>query len=308
MKKKTLLTLIALATVALVTACVAPPPAVDDAIQPADASPAVIAGNGDVTGAEPAEALPAAETTTAAPARRGMGAGGMGMGGMRAGMNGMMERHQAPIPDAYASLQNPIPADSDSLLRGQALYTANCLTCHGETGMGDGPTGAALDPSPAPIARTSQMLSDGYLFWRITEGGSQFGTAMPVWGATLEPRERWDVINFVQNIGAEAVRGNGPGPGPRAGEGEHRAEMLAAAVEQGAITADDVVVFEKVHAVLDEHYMQSGAAMENMEAGGMMAMQSALLGQAVRDGYITQADADRFTAIHDTLMEMNMMQ
>ena len=93
-----------------------------------------------------------------------------------------------------------------------------------------------------------------------------------------------------------------------AGEGEHRAEMLAAAVEQGVITAEDAVFFEEVHAVLDEHYMQAGVEMEGMGSGGMMTMQRAMTGQAVRDGYISQADADRFTQIHDTLIEAGLMQ
>lgn len=69
---------------------------------------------------------------------------GPGMGG-----NGMMEHHHAEVPAEYAGLTNPIPANEESLERGAALYTANCASCHGDGGMGDGPAGSALDPVPA---------------------------------------------------------------------------------------------------------------------------------------------------------------
>ncbi len=297
MTKKTMFALLTVMVVALVaTACVAPPPMTGAASQPAAPGETPT-----MTAPDDAEAQPIAET----PVATAPGRGGMGMG---QGMGGMMARHHAAVPEEYASLQSSVAADEASLARGAALYAANCITCHGDTGMGEGSTGASLDPSPAPIAHTSQMLSDGYLFWRITEGGAHFGTAMPVWGDALEPEARWDLINYVRNMSNVVVRGGGNGPGPMAGEGEHRAEMLAAAVEQGVITAEDAVFFEEVHAVLDEHYMQAGVEMEGMGSGGMMTMQRAMTGQAVRDGYISQADADRFTQIHDTLIEAGLMQ
>ena len=62
----------------------------------------------------------------------------------------MMQFHHAQIPDEYASLTNPVVADADSLARGEKLYAALCATCHGDTGMGEGPTGQALDPRPSP--------------------------------------------------------------------------------------------------------------------------------------------------------------
>lgn len=291
MTKKTLFVLLTvLAALLVVAACAAPPPMTGGA-----------GATSNATQSASAEIQPVEPPLAATQA----GSRGMGMG---MGRGGMMAMHHAPIPAEYASLQNPIPVDADSLARGAALYETNCVTCHGDTGMGEGPTGASLDPSPAPIAHTSQMLSDGYLFWRITEGGSEFGTAMPVWGEALEPEARWDLINYVRNIDNVSAGGGGRGAGPMAGEREHRAEMLAVAVDQEAITAEDAALFERVHAVLDEHYMQAGSEMQGMGSGGMMTMQRAMTGQAVRDGYISQADSDRFTEIHDTLIKAGLMQ
>ena len=120
---------------------------------------------------------------------------------MTAMMEGMYQRHSAPIPADYAGLHNPVAAGSASLARGQEIYSENCEICHGVSGMGDGPDGAQLSPGPAPIRISGQMLSDEYLFWRISEGGEVFDTAMPTWKRILDERQRWDVINYVRALG-----------------------------------------------------------------------------------------------------------
>ncbi|NJN43841.1 MAG: cytochrome c [Anaerolineae bacterium] len=141
--------------------------------------------------------------TTSAPGEMGPG---MGMGqGM--GMDpGMMARHRAPIPEPYTGLTNPTPAGDESLTRGGDLYTLHCTSCHGDGGMGDGPAGQVLDPPAAPIAHTSQMVGDDYLFWRISEGGVPFGTAMPAWKGTLSEDEIWDLIHYLQALGKGQVQ------------------------------------------------------------------------------------------------------
>ncbi len=120
---------------------------------------------------------------------------------MMAMMEGMYQRHSAPIPADYAGLHNPVVAGSASLARGQEIYSENCEICHGVSGLGDGPDGAQLSPGPAPIRISGQMLSDEYLFWRISEGGEVFDTAMPTWKRILDERQRWDVINYVRALG-----------------------------------------------------------------------------------------------------------
>lgn len=112
---------------------------------------------------------------------------GLGMG---AGGSGMMTRHHAEIPDEYAGMTNPVPADEASLERGATLYATNCASCHGDGGMGDGPAGSSLDPAPAAVAHSSQMMADDYLFWRISEGGTPFNTSMPPW-KVLDEQARW---------------------------------------------------------------------------------------------------------------------
>ena len=222
-------------------------------------------------------------------------------------MNTLMLRHEAPIPGEYAGLINPIASDDESLIRGAEIFNANCGTCHGDGGMGDGPTASALDPSPQAIAHTSQMSGDDYLFWRISEGGIPFETTMPVFKA-LEERARWDVINYVRALGTGEIA-----PGQIVGgdlfdpeaELDGRTEMLAQAVDQGIITEAEADTFERVHLALDEQL-----AAESAEAmtGNADDVQADSLAKLVKVGKITQAQSDTFSKAHDLLIEVGLMQ
>jgi len=240
-----------------------------------------------------------APQTAEAPAVPGMG---MGMGG-----NGMMARHHATIPEAYAGLTNPITADETSLERGKTLYTANCASCHGDGGMGDGPAGAALDPAPAPIAHSSQMMADDYLFWRVSEGGAEFGTTMPGWKA-LDEQSRWDIINYMRALGAGTVTpGQGMGGAAYAPEiqAARQAEMLAEAIEQGVISQDEANTFKLAHDVL-EQYQVDHPEIRN-SGGNATERETAVFAALVEANAITQAQADAFREIHDKLGTAGLM-
>jgi mono/diheme cytochrome c family protein len=224
---------------------------------------------------------------------------GMGRG------SGMHQRHSARIPAEYAGLSS-IADDEASLTRGAAIYAKYCATCHGDGGMGDGPTGAGLDPMPAPIAHTSQMMGDDYLFWRISEGGAVFNTSMLPWKNTLDEQSRWDVINYVRALGsgkaAPTVKAGGAAYDP-AVELAKRKEMLTRAIESGVITAAEADTFNTVHAVLD----QSHTPMAQMSGATPGERQATMLSALVADGSILQTQAAAFTDIHDRLAAAGLM-
>lgn len=220
----------------------------------------------------------------------------------------MMERHHAPIPSEYAGLANPIPADDDSLARGSELFATNCATCHGDGGMGDGPAGEALDPAPAAIAHTSQMMGDDYLFYRISEGGAvePFNSAMTAWKSVLDEESRWDVINYVRALGSGQVM---PGQNmggmafdPEAEAAKHK-EMAKQGVEQEVITQEEADTFLAVHTELD---VLIAGDMERM--GGMEDMQAAMLGELIDNDRITKKQADTFAKVHDALIAAGLME
>src|SRR5437899_10385069 len=72
-------------------------------------------------------------------------------------------------PPTAANRPNPVAGNANATALGQKLYTANCMTCHGPSGTGDGPGGAALEQEPADLgARIRAGETEGALFWKIT--------------------------------------------------------------------------------------------------------------------------------------------
>lgn len=223
---------------------------------------------------------------------------GMGMGPQE----GMMERHHARIPDEYATLKSPVESGSESLERGAKIYSDNCASCHGDGGMGDGPAAASLDPAPSPVARTSQMMGDGYIFWRISEGGAPFDTAMPAWKDTLDEQARWDTINYLRALGAGQVKpasGSGGATYDPQAQATQEAEILAQAVQQGVITQAEADTFSTVHGLL-EQYREAHPEVIDQTADAT-EREALMLAELVKSGSLTQAQADAFVDIHDRL-------
>lgn len=100
-------------------------------------------------------------------------------------------------PAVAARRGNPVPADSASRERGRKLFEANCVSCHGPTGRGNGPIAARLETLPADLAAMAGQHPDGDFAWKITEGRG----AMPAWKAVLKDAEIWDLVNYIQNLG-----------------------------------------------------------------------------------------------------------
>ncbi len=240
--------------------------------------------------AGPAAESPAAgESSPTAAARPMMGPG-----------SGMMARHHATVPADYSGLQNPTPANEESLARGAEIYASQCATCHGDEGLGDGPASAGLDPAPAPLAHTSRMLADDYLFWRISEGGAMapFNSAMPSWKAALDEEARWDVINYLR-----VLSGGQPQPADAQAEAEQRVAMLATAVEDGLISEQEAKLFDDVHTE-----MNALLAGQPMGPGRMMGDgQDDVLAQLVAEGTFTEEQIQAFNDIHDRLLMAGLM-
>ena len=102
------------------------------------------------------------------------------------------------VPAEYAALVNPLPSDAAALAAGASVYGANCASCHGETGAGDGPIAGSQTPPPTHFQTDAALAgrTDGYLFWKVSEGT---GT-MPGFKSSLSETERWQVIDFVRSL------------------------------------------------------------------------------------------------------------
>lgn len=60
---------------------------------------------------------------------------------------------------------------------GAALFTQNCVACHGPTGAGDGPAAAAFDPKPRKLGAADIMakISDDQIAKVVKDGGAAHG-------------------------------------------------------------------------------------------------------------------------------------
>lgn len=107
------------------------------------------------------------------------------------------------IPPAYAGKTNPHSGDAAAAAEGQTLYQANCTSCHGPAGRGDGPAAAGLEPKPANLAAVQKGLADDFLLWRISEGGAMapFNSQMPSWKSVLNEDQIWQVITYLRTLG-----------------------------------------------------------------------------------------------------------
>ncbi len=95
---------------------------------------------------------------------------------------------------------NPVPASDESLASGKEMYETYCYSCHGKTGLGDGPValrGAGIPPFP--LIGTINARSDGYIFGQIWAGGAIMGP----YYTSLEPDEVWDIINYLRSLNSQ---------------------------------------------------------------------------------------------------------
>ena len=118
------------------------------------------------------------------------------------GSQAELEAQRTP-PDDFSGLTNPLKNTEKNLTEGESLYQANCSSCHGSGGQGDGPASGGLNPKPQNLAVTQSKQSDAYLYWRISEGGlmEPFNSLMPAWRGLLDEDQIWQIITYVRTMG-----------------------------------------------------------------------------------------------------------
>ncbi len=114
---------------------------------------------------------------------------------------------EAPVSNtvdaASDHLENPQPMSLQSLENGRAQFEVFCATCHGQTGLGDGPvsmTGSISGPFAAvlPIAgpaSIAKLRSDGHVYTTIRYGRRR----MPGY-ARIPSEARWDIVNYIRYL------------------------------------------------------------------------------------------------------------
>lgn len=97
------------------------------------------------------------------------------------------EYHQQPFPDGL----------SGNFERGRAFYMANCVTCHGIDGAGDGPRAYFIFPRPRSFVNpaTQEIFNRPRLYAGIKDG--VIGREMPAFGKVIEDQDVADIAEYV---------------------------------------------------------------------------------------------------------------
>ncbi len=89
------------------------------------------------------------------------------------------------------------------LYEGRTLYQFNCRPCHGDKVDGNGPMadGFRLRPIDFTDNGTLETIVEGYIFWRVRNGGpglppeaTPWNSAMPIWKKDLTDDQIWMII------------------------------------------------------------------------------------------------------------------
>ena len=107
-------------------------------------------------------------------------------------------------PDDAKKVKNPVPATPETLAAAEMLFQDNCVLCHGEKGVGDGPGAKTIKVKPANFTDPKLQASetDGGLFWKMSNGRGP----MPAWKDELTDKERWELVNYIRKLGKDAKK------------------------------------------------------------------------------------------------------
>ena len=110
----------------------------------------------------------------------------------------------ANTPSSAPAATATAPAPAPAAFSAEGTFNTVCATCHGSTGMGDGPAGMALDPRPASFADPAfwETRDDDHIFKVIKEGGASVGRSalMVGWGALYSDDQIHEIVEYVKTF------------------------------------------------------------------------------------------------------------
>lgn len=92
-----------------------------------------------------------------------------------------------------------IPSE-EMITKGKELYDANCQSCHGVTGLGDGPAGIALNPRPRNFHNAEGWTNSNSIegmYKTLQEGIISRGMAAYEY---LSPLDRFSIIHYIRTF------------------------------------------------------------------------------------------------------------
>jgi cytochrome c553 len=115
---------------------------------------------------------------------------------------GTLAREQDPYPfkgaqftaDQIPRSRNPLPITREVVLRGRAVYEANCIVCHGADGVGNGSVVPVYPNPPSLLADKLIGYADSQIYHVITNGQNIMGS----YAGSIREQDRWAVVHYVR--------------------------------------------------------------------------------------------------------------
>jgi len=105
------------------------------------------------------------------------------------------------VPADKKAKNSYIKFDDAASKEGEAIYTKNCLSCHGNPTKNN--SLKSLKPVPPDMSSTkTQALTDGELFYILNTGRA----IMPSFKTVLSENERWKVIAYIRSFNKKYVQ------------------------------------------------------------------------------------------------------
>lgn len=102
------------------------------------------------------------------------------------------------VPAKYKNMENTAVYDKEGASIARQLYSKHCKSCHGKTGLGDGPKAGELDTPSGDFSIASfHEQSDGELLYKTTFGRDD----MPAFDKKLKSDEdRWLLVHYMRTF------------------------------------------------------------------------------------------------------------
>jgi mono/diheme cytochrome c family protein len=106
------------------------------------------------------------------------------------------------VPPSAKKVKNQVKATPEALAAAADMFHENCAPCHGEKGRGDGEMAQYMKKvKPSNLADAAMMneMTDGEIFWKISEGRPP----MPSWKDALTETQRWQLVSYLRTLATE---------------------------------------------------------------------------------------------------------
>lgn len=140
----------------------------------------------------------------------------------------------AEIAGGPSKFKDPWQSRPEIVAHGKTLFQAQCVSCHGDQGLGNGPAAAGLNPKPRNFTQDAGWKNGrkpSLVYKTLTKGLN----AMPAF-TSLPGEDRWALAHYVNSLGATAAAdsaddlkaaGVGAAEGAGASEASIPAELAA---------------------------------------------------------------------------------